>query len=366
MKKVCILTTVHPRDDTRVLSREARSLAREYETVLLVADGQPDEDYHGVHIRSVVPEKPRSRPDRIFRVTRIMYERALAEDAAVYHFHDAELIPVGLRLKRHGRTVVYDVHESISDTITDRDYLPMWVLKLLSRVLGWYDRRCARKVDAVVTVTPFLKDRYDRLGCRTALVRNFPTLEDFPPPAEDGREESLCCAGARIDFTRCIYEMIEASQRSGLPLHVFGRIPAGLEPELRRRDEAGLLHLYGYVSPEQVRQQLYRSRIGLVVEQPTGNAVHAYCVKLFEYMAAGMAVVSSDIPLWKEIVEETGCGLCVDPCDMDAICSAVLRLKNDPDLARRMGENGRRWAEKKYNWAPEEKTLLELYRELTK
>ena len=360
------MTSVHRRDDTRILSREARSLAKVYDVTLLVADGLPSETVDGVFIRSVVDRKPRSRPERMIQTAEAMFREALREDAAVYHFHDPELLRIGVKLKRRGKTVIYDVHESISDTITDRDYLPMPLLRVLARAAGREDRRGAKKMDAIVTVTPFLASRYSGYGCRTVMVCNFPSLEDFPPPEGRARERSMCCSGARVDYSRGIVEMIECAQRTDLPLHIFGVMHEAMYRELDARDKKHLARIHGFVSPEEVRRQMYSSLIGMVVEHATGNAVNAYCVKLFEYMAAGMAVVSSDIPLWRETVEETGCGLCVDPKDIDAVSDAVRFLADHPEKAREMGENGRRWAEKKYNWTREEAKLLSLYRELIK
>ena len=366
MAKICVMTTVHRRDDTRILSKEARSLARVYDITLLVADGLPSETVDGVFIRSVVSEKPKSRPERMTKTASTMFREALKENADVYHFHDPELLRVGVKLKRRGKTVIYDVHESISDTITDRDYLPMPMLRLLSRVAGREERRGAKKMDAIVTVTPFLASRYESIGCRTVMVCNFPTLDDFPAPETREREISMCCSGARVDYSRGIVEMIECAQRTDLPLHIFGVMHDAMYRELEKRDKKHLARVHGFVPPEEVRQQMYASLIGMVVEYATGNAVNAYCVKLFEYMAAGMAVVSSDIPLWRETVEETGCGLCVDPKDIDAVTNAVRYLAEHPEEARKMGESGRRWAENKYNWAHEEAKLLALYRELIK
>lgn len=364
MAKICVMTTVHRRDDTRILAKEARSLAKVYDVILLVADGLPGETVDGVFIRSVVEEKPRSRPERMTRTASAMLREALREDADIYHFHDPELLRIGVQLKRRGKTVIYDVHESISDTITDRDYLPRPMLRALARVAGWEDRRGARKMDAIVTVTPFLASRYESYGCKTALVCNFPTLDDFPAPDMEKREMSMCCSGARVDYSRGIVEMIECAQRTDLPLHIFGVMHDAMYRELERRDKKHLARVHGFVANEEVRRQMYSSMIGMVVEYATGNAVNAYCVKMFEYMACGMAVVSSDIPLWRDTVEEAGCGLCVDPKDIDAVTSAVRYLADHPDEAKKMGENGRRWAEKKYNWSREEEKLLALYREL--
>ena len=366
MPKICVMTTVHRRDDTRIFAKEARSLAKKYDVVLLVADGRPEETLEGVHIRSVVREKPGSRPERMTRTASAMLREALRENADVYHFHDPELLRIGVKLKRRGKTVVYDVHESISDTITDRDYLPMPMLRILAQIAGREDRRGAVKMDAVVTVTPFLSERYENYGCKTVTVSNFPTLDSFPAPGENEREISMCCSGARVDYSRGIVEMIECAQNTDVPLHLFGVMHAAMDREVEERDKKHLVRVHGFVEPREVRDQMYRSLIGMVVEYPTGNAVNAYCVKLFEYMASGMAVVSSDIPLWRKTVEEAGCGLCVDPKDIDAVTKAVRFLADHPDKASEMGRSGRRWAERKYNWAHEEQKLFELYRELIK
>jgi glycosyltransferase involved in cell wall biosynthesis len=91
------------------------------------------------------------------------------------------------------------------------------------------------------------------------------------------------------------------------------------------------------------------------------NHIDAQPNKMFEYMSAGLPLIASDFPLWREIVEGNDCGVCVDPADPAAIAEAIDRLVENPDLARRMGENGQRAVHERYNWAIEEKKLLALY-----
>lgn len=364
MEKVCILTTVHPRRDTRVFGKEARSLAKRYDVLLLTADGLPEEHIDGVTIRSVVPEKPKNRPERMFCTTKIMYRQALAENAAVYHFHDVELLPIGLRLRRHGKTVIYDVHEDVAPNILDRDYLPRPVLKLAAKLVDRFDKLSAHRLDAIVTVTPYLKKKYEDAGCRTIMVCNFPVLDQFGP--DDGKRETcMVYAGARNDYSRGVYQMAETAQDTDVPLRIYGRMPEEDRIALEKIDQKHLVTICGTVPHEELCEALEHSLIGMVTEHATGNAVNAYCIKMFEYMAAGMAVLSTDIPLWRSIVEETGCGLCVDPRNRQAMAEAVRYLAEHPDEARRMGGNGRRAALEEYNWSSEEKKLLSLYEELT-
>jgi glycosyltransferase involved in cell wall biosynthesis len=85
---------------------------------------------------------------------------------------------------------------------------------------------------------------------------------------------------------------------------------------------------------------------------------------MFEYMSAGLPVIASNFPLWKEIVEGNKCGICVDPMDPKAIASAIQWMIDHPEEAEEMGKNGRRAVETKYNWANESKKLVGLYQRL--
>jgi glycosyltransferase involved in cell wall biosynthesis len=103
---------------------------------------------------------------------------------------------------------------------------------------------------------------------------------------------------------------------------------------------------------------------GLVTLHPVINYLDALPVKMFEYMAAGIPVIASDFPLWREIVLGNQCGLCVDPMDPTAIAKAIDFLVIHPAEARQMGENGRRAVLERYNWSVEQAKLLTYYKNL--
>ena len=81
-------------------------------------------------------------------------------------------------------------------------------------------------------------------------------------------------------------------------------------------------------------------------------------------MAAGIPVVASDFPLWKQIVEEAECGILVNPYDEEEIVKAVNRLLFDRELAKKLGDNGRHAVQEMYSWEHEESILLEAYRSI--
>ena len=85
---------------------------------------------------------------------------------------------------------------------------------------------------------------------------------------------------------------------------------------------------------------------------------------MFEYMMLGKPVIVSNFPLWEEIVRESGCGLTVNPIDIDEIVSAIQKIFQDDTLRKQMGQRGRKSVLEKYNWNLEEQRLLTCYRTL--
>ena len=117
----------------------------------------------------------------------------------------------------------------------------------------------------------------------------------------------------------------------------------------------------GFLDRQGVRDVLSRSIAGLVTLHPVINYIDALPVKMFEYMSAGIPVIASDFPLWRDIIAGHDCGLLVDPLNPGAIAEAIDYLITNPVDAERMGGNGRRAIEKLYNWEHEGQKLLTFY-----
>ena len=125
-----------------------------------------------------------------------------------------------------------------------------------------------------------------------------------------------------------------------------------------------MIKFIGRITRKEVNQLYGSARAGIVIYQPAKNHFEAQPVKMFEYMAAGLPVIASDFPLWKKIVEDAGCGICVNPQDPKAVKDACQGIINNPEKGQLMGKNGREAVLERYSWMSEEKKLLELYREL--
>lgn len=361
--KVCILTSVHPVFDTRIFHKEAKSLARAGYDVTLICQHDKEETVDGIRILPL--SKPKNRLERMTKTVWSIYRKALEINADTYHFHDPELIPTGLLLKRHGKRVIYDVHEDVPRQNLSKPYLPVAFRKLISMMIGALEAFSARRFDGVVTATPFINRRFLELGANAVNVNNYPIASELYAAGNKWKnKEKIVCYVGGIAQIRGAFEMVDAIGKIGYKLMLAGDFEPGLESQLKRLPGWRNVDALGFLDRNGVKATISRSMVGLVVLHPTINYIDALPVKMFEYMSAGIPVIASNFPLWREIIEGAECGICIDPLNPEEIAKAIQFIIDHPAEAEQMGKNGRRAVEKKYNWGMEEKKLLHLYSEL--
>ena len=81
-------------------------------------------------------------------------------------------------------------------------------------------------------------------------------------------------------------------------------------------------------------------------------------------MSMALPVIVSDSPYTRQLLKKYEFGLVVNPEDIEGISKAILKLKNNPELARKMGQKGREAVLQEFNWGIEERKLLNLYKKL--
>ncbi|WP_104204265.1 glycosyltransferase family 4 protein [Billgrantia saliphila] len=370
--RVAHLTSAHPRYDTRIYHKQCRSLAADGHSVtLIVADGEGNEERDGVSIVDV--GRLPGRVNRVMKTTRRVFEHARRIDADLYHLHDPELMPMGRRLKQLGKRVIYDAHEDLPRQILAKHYLGGAARQVLSRGVDIYQRRISRHFDAVVAATPYIRDRFAEFHSNVVDVNNFPMLgeldgaPDARLTAAAGEPPAVCYVGGIAEI-RGIREIVRAMENveSDCRLQLAGDFKTlALEQEVMTYTGWERVEAHGYLDRAGVRRIMASSIAGLVTLHPIINYLDALPVKMFEYMSAGLPVIASDFPLWREIIEGSDCGLCVDPLDPEAIAQAIDFVVANPERAREMGDNGRRAVTERYNWQQEERKLLNTYRALS-
>lgn len=366
MPRVVHLSSAHPRDDTRIFVKQCRTLAAHGHMVtLVVADGLGDARRDGVRILDVGRLAGRAR--RMLVSTARVLDKAIALDADIYHLHDPELIPAGLRLKRLGKKVLFDAHEDLPVQLLGKPYLWPPLRRVLARACALAERHALARFDGIIAATPFIRDKFLRIHPRCVDINNYPLAAEFDGAASwDDKLDEACYVGS-IAAIRGIRELVRACAllRSPARLALGGRFaePA-LEREVRAYPGWSRVRALGQLDRAGVRGVMARARAGLVTLHPLRNYRDALPVKMFEYMAAGLPVIASDIPQWRAIVDGAGCGLCVDPYDPGAIAGAIDALVAQPAMARQMGERGRQAIALHYNWTNEAAKLVEFYAHL--
>ncbi len=368
-RRVVHLTSAHPRYDIRIYRKQCRSLTKAgFNVSLIVADGKGDEvTTDGVCIYDV--GRMEGRLNRIFRSTRRVLARARALDGDLYQLHDPELLPAGASLRLQGKVVIFDSHEDVPKQMLGKPYLNPFFLCLIAWVFARYEAWVVRRLSAVIAATPAIAQKFARLKSRAVNVNNFPELgelENELPWTEKCNE--VCYVGGIAEI-RGILELVDALEKTGTQarLNLVGEFSEDdTERQARAKPGWAQVNALGFKDRAGVRDVMARSVAGLVTFAPLPNHVDAQPNKMFEYMSAGIPVIASDFPLWREIIVGSDCGLCVDPGDPAAIRKAIDTLVSDRALAERLGRNGKRAVEDIYNWGQEEPKLISLYRELLK
>ncbi len=360
--KIAHLTSAHPRYDTRIFIKECTSLAdAKYHVSLVVADGGGDEIKNGVHFVDV-GEKEGNRFTRMTKTVRKVYKKAIELDADVYHLHDPELIPIGLKLKKKGKIIIFDAHEDLPNQLLEKSYLNKFLLKILSKIATRYESYSTKKFDAIITATPFIRDKFLAYNPKTIDINNFPKLSEFPPYIQTNRNNTIVYIG-EIARVRGIKEIVKALQYTPqVRLNLGGNFcESDVEADVKSYPQWNQVNELGFLNRLEVSQILSQSTAGLVTLHPTRSYIDSLPVKMFEYMASSLPIIASDFPLWRSIIEKAQCGICVDPLDPYAISEAINWILSHPSEAHLMGQNGLRAVQEKYNWEQEEKKLLALY-----
>lgn len=364
--KICHLSSAHADGDIRIFHKECVSLAEAGNEVHLIIPNTKSRTEKGVIIHSF-DFKPSGRIKRFISTTYRTYKIARKIDADIYHFHDPELLPYGLKLKRKGKHVIYDAHEDVPRQILGKHWIPGLIRSTISRIFEKYENYVAKRLSYIVVSTPTIKKRFEKINPKCMDICNYPILEENTDLVSwDNRKNEVCYIGG-ITEIRGIKELVESLKYNAeVTLNLAGKY----SPDSFRDDLAGIeswkqVREYGYVGRAEVIEILNRSKVGMVTLYPQENYLDSLPIKLYEYMLSGMPVVASNFPLWKQIIVDSDCGICIDPKDPQEIATAIRFLLDNNDRAREMGLNGRKSVLEKYNWSIENQKLISIYQSLS-
>ncbi len=370
--KIVLLNVLHGPFDKRVFQKIGRSLADAGHEVVSICPGgaAPPAEAHGVRFRTIpAAASKRARLLSVLRLVRL----GRAERAGLYLAPEPESWVAALIIKAtRGGKVVFDMHEHAPTEFAK--FFPGPSQGFITWLTVRFMRCFARYTDHILLTRESFEGPWKGLAVPRTVVINSnhlqPACTEIP---EDLRERfgagPMLIHQGQFGDVRGSYQLLEAmkllvKEKPKLRCIVLGDYVFGSEAAYRAAiQDAGLeehLLLEGAVPYDAVPAYIALADLGLILFQP-GPMNHTLAMphKLFDYMREGKPVLVPDFAIEvTRIVNEAGCGRAVDVANPEAIAGAVLDVLDHPEEAQRLGNNGRRIVEEKYNWAREEKKLL--------
>ena len=367
--RVVHISTVHNALDPRIRLKQLASIAASgIEAHFVTADTKATPRDDGVRLH-VVRSSSRGRLARSLLLGARATLRALAIPAAVYHFHDPELLLWSWLLLLRGRPVVYDIHEDLSLSLQQRRYVPRGLRHAAGCIAGTLERAFARPFAKVIA-----ERSYARRFASGIAILNYPTLRLLQVRATvDARFPNILYTG-NVTLERGAQSFARLVRMdTDVRVTLAGKCSRAVA--MRLLEAAGIgadrLEIVGegrYVPFDEI-ESVYRGGpwlAGAVLIPDVAHYRDKHLTKFFEYMAVGLPIIATDVPEWRRLIADQGLGLCVDPEMPDNVALAIKWLQQHPEEASAMGRRGRRLVEQQYNWESQARRLISFYRTLSK
>jgi len=370
----CHFTTMHTELKSRSFYMEFMPLAAGGAKVRYVAPAGIEGHRDGVEF--VALQKPRGRmgqPRCIPAVLQVL----LRQRADLYHFQDPELLPAALLLKLIFRKkVVFDSYEDFAAMALTMRGMPHALRPVVAAVVGGLQRVAALSFDGVMTADSGTLRRVARVGhSRKLTFYNFPNLEVFPAPKATAAKDFEVVYRGGLSERAGTWVLLEAlrllAARGGnVRALLIGYCDDGeVERALRERVEnlglAAQVKIMGRIRHSEMAQTLARARIGICPLQDIPKFRVNIPVKVFEYWACGLPVISSDLPPIRPFFKNVHGGILFSPSDAAELAQAITWLLAHPTGAAHMGQRGREAVVQRFNHRREVRKLERFFARIT-
>jgi glycosyltransferase involved in cell wall biosynthesis len=370
MKRVLLLSTVHPPADPRIVYKIAPTLAKDYEVVLALPGLPPPLVSSEVATVIRLPQFRRLLARLLFCHPVVLW-KCLRLRPDVIHIFVPELIPIAFLFRFLGTRVIYEIQENLYKKFGLKRYNKALIFRYL---FSFFDHLARRYFYCILTEDAY-RQEYQELRYPSAVVHNYamlPFLDSLPTQPTPLTNSPFFIYSGVISLERSFDTLVSAlallvKTYPDIQVHLFG-------PSQLSREEMEALpyfktiqsHLtfYGYTDQRIALAQANKAIAGLALLKPVGDYPDSYTTKLFEYMALRIPVVTSDFSLYKQVVETNGCGFCISPYNAQTLAEKLLWLVENPAKRQIMGERGRAAVKNKYNWHSEERILMKYYRSI--
>jgi glycosyltransferase involved in cell wall biosynthesis len=388
---VCVLAFAHGVNDGRVM-RQARALVNAGHRVAIIGRGR-----RFWRIRTLVENnitclelfsKPQSMLVRFFHdplvFTVMIFVVLFGEKADVYYCHEYQSQIIGWLVARVRKAkMVYDCHEYQPESVALQVGACLPFLSESARAcFRKFERMCMRRTHAFVTVNDDLAEQLRQDCPLGAVIPNYPTkaeFRDLTPPENwvrrlAGKRVLLFAGylgeGRGVEMCLQVLKEVRKNEPDACLLLVGGVIRpyrCQIESQASELGVGDSVYMTGAVSHKEFVSYLPLGHVALNLIQPVPEKNRwAEPTKCFQYAAAGLPVVSSNVEASRRVVEQIENGLLVEPDDVQGAAVAVMKLLSDEALRVELGRRGEALFQKRMNAEAVSERLVEVFAELAK
>ena len=289
-------------------------------------------------------------------------------DYEVVHAFDLDtLLPAILASTLNKKILFYSILDFSANNLNNGHFRP--IRCILRRIIGSIEKWGIGFADTLFLVD---KSRLDEIGGakikKVEYIYNSPkcTLDSFDRSKFESNEKFTIFYGGLIDLPRGIDHMIEAvNDLDSVQLILAGPIAiknfySKLDLRTDKIRYIGWLESYDDI----IRHTIEADLIFRFSDPTNPKAKFESPNKLFEAMMCGRPIIVSDNSSMANIIREEQCGIVIPYGDVQAIKCAITMLKDNPQLRKSIGNNGRRAYQEKYSWNIMEQRLTDAYNRL--
>ena len=279
----------------------------------------------------------------------------------VIHANDFDMLGLAYRAAKKCKAgVVYDSHEIFAENIGIAEH--KWTKNQIIRS----ENRLVHKIDRMISVSNAAADYFETKYsiCRPTVITNCPMKNTLPLKEKTQGVFEVVYQGLMVrgrgyeEFANAAKYLPEGIC---LKLRGYGSLEQQLRTMVKKENLSEKVLFDQPVEVAELVQAASASHVGAVLTRPVNlNFLLSVSNKVFEYAAAGLPVIMSDVPEHRYLNEKYHFGMILDEVTPQKIAEAILYLYQNKEVYQTMAKNAKKMSEE-MNWEAESKKLLEIY-----
>ncbi len=375
--RICVLCSSHNATAKRIFEREAQSFVSLGHHVTIIASHEDKKAEINTEIKIIALTRRRGLIARFYKNIVLMI-KGFRLHADIWYCHELDSLLIGILLKFFkGGKLVFDCHEYYPEKKKYQWGKKHFRLGILAyAAMRCYERFFYRFSDALVAVNQHMADRLAKIGKPVFVLPNYPVLA-FAEGQKQYKKKIRVCSSKTLIYAgsitrlRNIHQLVRVlailRKRFDLDVNlaVYGKGSndyiseiIGLAKELGVSDRL----IIDRLAPQDVHNILCKAAIGMFLLDGKDESHHwREPTKFFEYAAAGIPVIFSDLPAKRRLVEKFGNGYLVDPEKELEVARQCVKLLTDEEKRKSMGESGRLSIYNGFHWEAFNPIVKELF-----